>query len=285
MKKMLLVMAVIMALMVPSMVRADSLVPKLVSVVAVGSQWDWTYSIRLASGSAWAAETIGGVGTIPPTLGSAMLQFYDFLGYDADGADNNLTTVGDNYLVSHTLNDGPDQIAGNADDGFGTADWVIFPNLAGGTDPDGPDNTFGTSDDQGVPLGGPCGLSSCPPDSSSVWNVLFAYRVGPTIDAELLNILMGYVTIRSDIGQAWDGTGTSPFNTFNEAYFTQDSQNDGPGLPCVGSSCTNPVQSNFGLYESPSAIPEPTSMLLLGTGLLGLGSRLRKKSKKDTPSV
>jgi len=36
----------------------------------------------------------------------------------------------------------------------------------------------------------------------------------------------------------------------------------------------------------PAPIPEPASLFLLGTGLLGIGSRLRKKSKKDnTPSV
>ena len=82
-------------------------------------------------------------------------------------------------------------------------------------------------------------------------------------------------------------------NGGNPACFWAES----PGLPVgvVQASGQNTKDAAFanntrvrGGYEEvgpASPVPEPTSLLLLGTGLLGLGSRLRKKSKKDTPSV
>jgi hypothetical protein len=295
MKKMLLVMALVGLLMVPSGVRANSITPTLISVTPVGLQFDWTYELFLGLGAAWSSTTICGAPCPPPTTGSGMFQFYDFHGYDADGPDDALGAefLGaalDNYPISETLSLGPDQTPATADDGV----WVLFPNKFGdSTDPDGPDNVFGTSDDHGPSLNtgnGACeadlgpinNFGKCPPDSPSIWNLLVAYASGPTVDATSSVVSLGFVTIRSDLGGP---------AALAEAYFSQDAKNAGICGPVTGrphkpaTNACNPVQSNFGRYEGPSAIPEPTSLLLLGTGLLGLGSRLRKNVKKDAPTV
>jgi hypothetical protein len=290
MKKLLMVVAVVVVLAVPSGVHANSITPTLLSVTPVGLQFDWLYRIDLGLGAAWSSSTICTAAPAtpncpgPPVTGSAMMQLYDFHGWDADGPDNALGAefIGasaDNYPVSHTLDLGPDQLPATADDGT----WVLFPNKLGDTsDPDGADNIFGTSDDRGVTLNtapGSCGFASgCPPDASNVWNLLLAYAAGPTIDASGVGApygfgtTLGFLTIRSDLG----GPGV-----LAEARFTQDAAH-GSSVPGTGS---NSVQTNFGVYQGPSAVPEPASLFLLGTGLLGIGSRLRKKSKKDVTTV
>ena len=301
MRKLLLAIAVVVGLMVPGQMSADSIIPNLISITPRGDgTFDWAWSLEI-SGSSLArsageicsdASTTAASGGLadgnggcpgPPVLGSAMFNFYDFAGavdYFKDPPQVDFTSL---------IFDGTDALfisnahvaAGAGEDWDDTAalggqDWftLIYPE---GGDVVGGDgiSDFGPP----VPTGAAsCGFGpACPPDSPQIMNVLLAYADGPVIDPtlEMLPFVvypgigayfeLGTLVIRSVYGTQ------SPVP---EAYYATDWS--------IGQ--TPHERSNDGLYLPPQ-IPEPTSLLLLGTGLLGIGSRLRKKIKKNNQPV
>jgi len=311
MKKLLLAMVVAMVVMVPGRVNANSIIPHFVGwaldangadniLGGLGAADDgtylWTYNLEIspASQARSAANICATTGAAscpgPPVEGSAMSNLYDFAGaisFDGVSDENGDTFPFDGIqeIDVSGLPGGPIGSGGDIDTD-GTPDgWFSLIYLEGGV--------AGGSVGPFLPPSTPCefisggGTSDCPGDSPSVTNALVAYANGPDISAgdnpyaggAFLPIVftgpgtfyfnLGAIVIRTTIA--------GPPSTHEETYMGTDY--------CPG-GCDVFEQTNFGRYLAPSsAIPEPASLFLLGTGLLGLGSRLRKKSKKDTPSV
>jgi len=289
MKKLLLVMAVVAALALPSMVSANTITPVYIGPVdGVGNPtagipdggglFDWPYLLLLSEGSfAESVATICGspiapAGCFPepepPVTGSAMFQFFDFAGAVSVSSDPYLIPVGGGPFEGALLPGMPDG-------------WVA---LVGGSFPetaDLPDPTLS------CPAAPP---TACPTESPAIPNVLTAYIFGDPIEG---GITLGSLVIKSIFGTA------SPLE---ETYLSQDTA----GVLVPNTETIDPFdfiykpapfldgeeentsrrQANYGLYNTPlNPVPEPASLFLLGTGLLGIGSRLRKRNKKNAPTV
>jgi hypothetical protein len=80
---------------------------------------------------------------------------------------------------------------------------------------------------------------------------------------------LGTLTVMSDTPDQPVICATCPFNTTSPVYIFKD-------ISAGGGSLSEFTQS----FEPGSSVPEPISMILLGSGLLGLGL-LRRRSRKD----
>jgi len=132
---------------------------------------------------------------------------------------------------------------------------------------DGPDNTVGTSDDYGVYTDGN--------DLQALVNI-FSGTGGNLVGIDRVDIELPDGTLLSDV--AVDAVGNfqvpAPYwemlagvNTFVATAFGDDGSSATATLTLNGADCTQPV-------------PEPTTVLLFGTGLLGMAAFGRKKFMK-----
>lgn len=110
-----------------------------------------------------------------------------------------------------------------------------------------------------TPLTNTAAFQTGPIDDPNSLNIRFTANAGTTIGA---NTALGTFTV------------TSPFSFARLASFDGQASKFAPG---TGANDT--PTGNVGLVSVPSAVPEPTTMLSLGAGLLGVGFFSFKRRK------
>jgi hypothetical protein len=263
MKKLLLLMVVAATLMVPGRLNANSITPSAPTITQDGATWLYDYVLTLSSNAIAVSADTYCPGCDLPVTGSAMFQFFDFWG---------AIDIGDG------LGDGSSGLFGD----FIDVDTSGLVSEVGGTWAS-VISTFGL-----LELDANCEIANnvpCPSNDGGP-EVLIAYASGDPIGDGTGEVVLGHIVVRSIYGP----TLVSPAN--RETFISQDcvpalsstpNDDDPDADPCSGhpDDVDFATQTNAGPYRPPDPVPEPTTMLLLGTGLLGIGSRLRKKNKKD----
>jgi PEP-CTERM motif len=99
-----------------------------------------------------------------------------------------------------------------------------------------------------------------PTDNSNIVNVTWAYTTGPTLLGQPAGLDLGIFSARSIYGRPTQ-----------VSYASRGIANAGPQAGTIA--------DNIGSTQGPSGVPEPASMALIGTGLIGfawLARRVRK---------
>ncbi|MGE3844942.1 MAG: PEP-CTERM sorting domain-containing protein [Vicinamibacterales bacterium] len=158
-----------------------------------------------------------------------------------------------------------------------SADQKIDSSLQGG-------DAFSVIYDFGGYVGGSYTITNIVAGLTVVPSVEFTTVPQPVLTVSPDNA--GIVNLRADITGFYDGTGTifrvlanSTFSLPNGLiYQAAQARKDTPGSLDNNTLTGNALQV-VGPTEAPPTVPEPTSMLLLGSGLVGAALRMRRKKQ------